>query len=202
MPDHEPPPRTGAPALAALLHVPGRADARRNYESLLGAATEVFAEYGPDASLDEIARRAGVGNATLYRHFPGRHDLLVAVCIGEVEALCTRARRLSGTHPPGDALLAWLRSFVEHVTSKQGLAAALMTGRREDSEVISACNGAIAATAGVLLRDAQSAGTVRPDLGVEELLKLVNAVAMAGESDSGAEAGRMLELVLDGLRSR
>src|SRR5258705_13790277 len=119
--------------LHGLVRPPARADARRNYEALLAAASEVFGARGPDASLDEIARRAGVGNATLYRHFPTRRDLLVAVCVEEVEGLCALGERLAASARPAPALVRWLTGYVEHVSSKQGLGAAMMTGRAEDS---------------------------------------------------------------------
>src|SRR5882724_12610526 len=94
-------------ALSELVRAPSRADARRNYDALLRAAGEVFGAAGPDASLDEIARRAGVGNATLYRHFPTRRDLLVAVCVEEVEELCALGEGLATSARPAQALVRW-----------------------------------------------------------------------------------------------
>lgn len=178
-----------------------RADARRNYDRLLAAANDVFTAHGPDGSLDEIARRAGVGNATLYRHFPTRRDLLVAVCVGEVEALCAHGNRLRANSSATDALIEWLRLYVVHVTSKQGLAAALMT-ENSDSAVITASHKAIATTGSALVEAAQAAGTIRTDLNSGDLLKLVNAVAVAAESDAPEQADRLLNLVLDGVRRR
>src|SRR6201999_3204489 len=103
--DAQAPPTTDPRArVTEPARAPMRADARRNYEALLDAADEIFSRRGPDAPLDEIARRAGVGNATLYRHFPSRRDLLVAVCIGDVEALCALGSRLQSHRSPGDAL--------------------------------------------------------------------------------------------------
>jgi AcrR family transcriptional regulator len=186
--------------LVSVVEPPRRADARRNYTRLLAAAGDLFAERGPDAPLDEIARRAGVGNATLYRHFPTRRDLLVAVCVGDVEALCRHGHDLLTTHPPSEALTEWLWAFIEHVTARHGLAEALLTGRAEDSAVIAACQRAIEATGAALLERAQSAGTVRPDLALDDLLRLVNAIAMAAEPDEGHGAERLLSLVLDGIR--
>jgi len=185
--------------LGALVHPPIRADARRNYEALLVAGSEVFATNGPDASLDEIARRAGVGNATLYRHFPTRRDLLVAVCVGEVETLCALGEQLRSGRRPADALAGWLRAYVEHVSSKHGLGAAMMTGRPEDSAVVTACHAAIDATGAALLERAQQAGEIRVDLDLADLLKLVNAIAIATESDGMDQADRLLRLILDGI---
>src|ERR1700733_37338 len=100
-------------ALDRLVDPPIRADARRNYDALLTAADELFATNGPDVALDEIARRAGVGNATLYRHFPDRRDLLVAVCVSEVKALCALGEHLDTDPDAGRALTSWLRAYIE-----------------------------------------------------------------------------------------
>ncbi|HZE65974.1 MAG TPA: helix-turn-helix domain-containing protein [Sporichthyaceae bacterium] len=191
-------------ALLGLVPPPTRADARRNYEALLSAASEVFGADGPDASLDEIARRAGVGNATLYRHFPTRRDLLVAVCVEEVEGLCALGERLAVSARPAEALVRWLTAYVEHVSSKQGLGAAMMTGRAEDSMIISACHRAVQTVGDALLKPAQQAGEIRADLEISHLLRLINAVAMAAEPDrvgDGEHAGRLLDLVLHGILS-
>jgi AcrR family transcriptional regulator len=180
-----------------------RADARRNYEALLSAADEIFGAQGPDAPLDEIARRAGVGNATLYRHFPTRRDLLVAVCIGDVKALCTLGDRLQ-RHPSAiEALTRWLRTYIKHVSAKHGLAAAFATGRREDSEFVSACHTAIHSIGSALLEKAKHANEIRNDVNVVELIALVNAIAITTESQGVKEANRLLSLVFDGIaRSR
>jgi AcrR family transcriptional regulator len=191
--------------LRALVCPPARADARRNYEALLAAASEVFGAVGPEASLDEIARRAGVGNATLYRHFPTRRDLLVAVCVEEVEGLCALGERLAAGARPDRALVRWLTAYVEHVSSKQGLGAAMMTGRDEDSAIISACRQAIEAVGEALLVCAQQAGEVRADVEISQLLRLINAVAVAAEPGGAATAdqpGKLLDLVLHGIIGR
>jgi AcrR family transcriptional regulator len=179
-----------------------RADARRNYEALLTAAEEVFTAHGPDAALDEIARRAGVGNATLYRHFPTRRDLLVAVCIGEVEALCTLGERLQSHSRPGEALRRWLRAYIEHVSSKSGLATAFATGRGEDSEFVTTCHDAIQSVGAALLANAQRDSAIRTDVHISDVITLVNAIAMATESKGVREANRLLDLVLSGVASR
>lgn len=101
---------------------PLRADARRNRELLVAAAREVFDAQGADASLDEIARRAGTGNATLYRHFPTRRELIVAVYASEVADLCAPA---DTGEEPGEALFSWLRAFIAHVATKRDLALAI-----------------------------------------------------------------------------
>ncbi|HEX4248318.1 MAG TPA: helix-turn-helix domain-containing protein [Pseudonocardia sp.] len=200
-----PTPTSARQTLRALVCPPSRADARRNYDALLAAAGEVFGAAGPDASLDEIARRAGVGNATLYRHFPTRRDLVVAVCVDDVEMLCELGERLRSSGQPGQALARWLSAYVEHVSSRQGLGAAMMTGRPEDSALVTACREAIAGVGVDLLEPAQRAGEVRGDVELADLLRLASAVATATESDhmDGKDsAARLLEIVLHGIVRR
>jgi AcrR family transcriptional regulator len=194
------PPITAAHfGLNDLVHPPVRADARRNYEALLAAADELFTAYGPDVSLDEIARRAGVGNATLYRHFPDRRDLLVAVCVGEVEALCELGDELDADPDASRALTRWLRAYITHVSSKHGLAAAFATGRRADSELVAACQAAVQAIGRSLLQRAQDVGAVRTDINLPDIVTLVNAIAMATETADDHGADRMLSIVLAGI---
>lgn len=186
--------------LSELLMVPKRADARRNFEALLATAAEAFATEGTDVPLDEIARRAGVGNATLYRNFPTRRDLIVAVCVGEVEALRDHGARLAASGEPRTALLQWIDRFVEHIAANKGLAAALMTGAGENSAVVDACNAAIGQTAKMLLDNAKASGTIKEDIEVTDLLSLANAIAIVAESDGLIRARRMLQLFFDGAK--
>jgi len=196
----QPPPTNAARfGLHRLVHPPMRADARRNYNALLAAADELFSAHGPDVSLDEIARRAGVGNATLYRHFPDRRDLLVAVCVGEVEALCVLGEELGADPDPGRALARWLRAYIEHVGAKHGLAAAFATGRREDSELVARCQAAVEAIGTSLLQRAKDAGRVRTDVDLPDVITLVNAIAMAAETTDDPGADRLLAIVLAGI---
>jgi AcrR family transcriptional regulator len=197
-----PPPPAARSALDLLVHPPLRADARRNYEALLAAADELFTTDGPDASLDKIARRAGVGNATLYRHFPDRRDLLVAVCVGDVRALCHLGDELLDDPDAAQALTRWLRAYIDHVSAKHGLAAAFATGRRDDSELVAACQAAVRAIGISLLRRAQHDGVVRSDVELPDIVTLVNAIAMATETADAKEADRMLAIVLAGIASR
>jgi AcrR family transcriptional regulator len=194
-----PPMSAARSGLGHLVHPPMRADARRNYEALLAAADELFTAYGPDVSLDEIARHAGVGNATLYRHFPDRRDLLVAVCVGEVEALCLLGEELNADPDTGRALTRWLRAYIEHVSAKHGLAAAFATGRRDDSELVAASQAAVDAIGASLLQRAQDGGAVRIDVTLPDVITLVNAIAMATETTCDHEADRMLAIVLAGI---
>ena len=187
-------------ALGHLTHPPLRADGRRSYEALLAAADEMFSTHGPGAPLDAIARRAGVSNATLYRHFSDRRDLLVAVCVTEVEALCTRGEELL-TEPDGaQALGAWLRAYVDHVRAKHGLAAAFATGAREDSGFVAACRAVVEDIGTALLARAIDEGAVRPDVKLADITTLLNAIAMATESTRDPrETEGLLSIVVDGI---
>jgi AcrR family transcriptional regulator len=177
-----------------------RADARRNYERLVATATAAFAERGAEASLDDIARRAGVGSGTLYRHFPTRQALLEAVYRDQVEILCARADELMASSPPAEALETWLRAVTDYAATKRGLAA-MMTDL-ENSELMSYCRGAMRSAGSALLERAQRAGVVRADVDLTDLLKLLSMIAASGEQapGGGARADRLLALVMDGLR--
>jgi len=177
---------------------PRRADARRNDAQILDAARVAFAEHGADAPLDDIARRAGVGIGTLYRHFPTRQALLEAVFGDRVATLCAEAHDLLVAPSSGDALVTWLRAVVGHITIYRGLAVALMPILDKEAEPASSWHGAIRAAGTALLARAQQSGAVRPDIGVADLLKLANAIAVATEqAPEGAD--RLLSLVMDGL---
>jgi AcrR family transcriptional regulator len=182
---------------------PMRADARRNYERLLSAALAAFAEHGADdASLEEIARRAGVGIGTLYRHFPTRQALLEAVYRDQVEALRARADELRESDSPAEALAAWLRALVAFSSTKHSLTTALLETLGKDSDLLSACSMVICGAADTLLTRAQQAGVVRADADPRDLIRLVHAVNLAtqrGPTDPG-QTDRLLGLILDGLR--
>jgi AcrR family transcriptional regulator len=178
---------------------PMRADARRSYERLLGAAAEVFAEEGTSAALDDIAKRAGTGNATLYRHFPARQDLVQALLTGRYDQLRVAAERLLDDPDPRAALVGWLRSFIAHVTAYRGLAASVMDISRDpETELSASCQG-MRGAAGKLLASAQNAAVIRPDLTVTELLCLANAIAVAAERQPG-DTARLLALLIEGLQ--
>ncbi|WP_207621168.1 TetR/AcrR family transcriptional regulator [Streptosporangium minutum] len=180
---------------------PMRADARRNYERLLTAARDAFAGNGTEASLEDIARSAEVGIGTLYRHFPTRRALIEAVLHDGVVTLDAQARELLESPSPEEALLEWLRHLMAHATTYRGLAAALMSSIDDPgSELYGSCE-TLQNSGDRLLAHAQSAGAIRPDLTGADLIKLVNAIAWAGEH-GGNEADRLLDLVADGLRTR
>ncbi|WP_185734927.1 TetR/AcrR family transcriptional regulator [Micromonospora globispora] len=172
---------------------PKRADARRNYEALVAAAREAFGERGTSASLEEIARRAQVGIGTLYRHFPTRQELLEAVYVDEVEALCRSAAELADL-PPWDAFVAWINRFVAYVATKRALAEELV-----DSEVFRGCRTAIYAAGEPMLRRAQEAGVARPDATFDDVLRLLSGITAAQFTEPG-QRERVLGFALDGLR--
>jgi AcrR family transcriptional regulator len=182
---------------------PRRADATRNVERLIVAAREAFAANGPNAPLDDIARAAGVGAGTLYRHFPTRIDLFEAVYRDSVERLSEEGDRLAESEPPAEALVDWLKGFVTVVSQKQGLAAAL-TDEGRTSEVFAQCHVMINATGGNLLDSAKAAGAVRDDIALGDLLKMAKAFAIAAESspEGPALAERLLVIAMEGLRPR
>lgn len=174
-----------------------RADAARNAGAILAAARDLFAERGPDVPFDEVARRAGVGNATLYRHFPTRSDLLVAVYGEEVAELCRRADRANGLAPE-EALFEWLDEFVVHVAGKRSLALAITEtadGRR--TALFEQWHATITDTATRLLAAAQAGGAIRAQITGRELLALLSAVAVAA-ADTG-DARRLLAILRYGL---
>ncbi len=182
-----------------------RADARRNYEKLLTAAAAAFAEHGADdVSLEEIARRAGVGIGTLYRHFPTRQSLLEAVYRDQVEALRARAHELSASKPPAEALATWLRELIDFGRTKRMLTSAMLTTVNKDSEVMTSSSRIMRGAAADILTGAQDAGVVRADADPADLMRLVHAISMTTEWAGGdnEQADRMLALVLDGLKSQ
>lgn len=176
-----------------------RSDATRSIERLTATAREVFDQLGHDAALDEIARRAGVGNATLYRHFPRRSDLLIAVYAQEVHDLADRGADLCAAPDAAAALLRWLDHFVVHVATKRALALAAVSGATGDqSDLFAGWHDAMISAAGALLRRAQQAGAVGRDVAVTDLLALANGAALAGTDL--AQARRLLQLTWHGLR--
>ena len=183
--------------LAALgVRPPQRADARRNFDALIAAAREVFAEQGTDASLEDIARRAGVGIGTLYRNFPTRQDLFERVYIGEVEDLCALARNVA-EREPWDALAVWLRRFIDYIATKRALMQALSTG----SPVFSACRAEMYAAGIPLFERARDAGEVRADLEFDDLVRMLSGLTSATFADD-EQRERVFRIALDGVRAR
>jgi AcrR family transcriptional regulator len=176
-----------------------RADARRSRNKLLEAATAAFAEHGADAPLDDIARRAGVGIGTLYRHFPTRTDLQAAVYRSQVLTVCAAADELIVTVPPEEAFFGWVRAMAGYLATKRGLSRALIEAVGKDSELISGCWVAMRESTDRLLAHAQRAGVLRDDISAHDVLRLIHGITIATEQ-APADADRLLALVLDGLR--
>jgi len=182
---------------------PMRADARRNYERLLKVAAQAFAEHGEGASLDDIAKRAGVGSGTLYRHFPTRQALLEAAYIDRIEAIAARADELAKELPPGEALAEWLYEVSEGMIQVRGLKALLGSAVTDSgAAAVTACAATMKAAATRLAGAAQQEGTLRADVEPIEVLRLAHGVATAAElaSGDGKYIRRYLSLLTEGLR--
>ncbi|MBV7695107.1 TetR/AcrR family transcriptional regulator [Streptomyces sp. TRM70350] len=183
---------------------PMRADARRNYERLLKAAVEAFAEQGEGASLDDIARRAGVGSGTLYRHFPTRQALLVAAHLDRIEALARRGDEIARELPPGEALVEWLNELALGMIQVRGLKSLLGSAVTDDgSAVATACGTSLKGAAERLVRAARAEGALREDVEPIEVLRLTHGVATASElaDGQGRDIRRYLSLLMEGLRA-
>jgi AcrR family transcriptional regulator len=187
-------------APAPLSKRPKRADALRNYEKLVAAAREAFTEADRSASLEDIARRAGVGIGTLYRNFPTRSDLVQAVYVDEVEALA-RSADASAELEPWEGLTTWLQRFVGYVATKQALSDELFAIAERDASVFAAYRAMLHTAGEPLLRRAQDAGIVRSDVSIEEVVRMVAGIAKI-PTDDPAEIQRVLSVALDGLRYR
>jgi len=188
---------TGVPT---LIERPKRADARRNYEKVLTAAREAFAEGGESTALEEIARRAGVGIGTLYRHFPNRQALLEALYVGEVEEMCRSAAELDG-NDPWEALEAWFERFISYIGTKKALAAELQNYLDPDAPLFQSCRTSLWAAGEPLLTRAQEAGVVRSDVSIGDVIQLVVGVAKMPSADP-KQNEHILRIALDGLRYR
>ncbi|MEU0301823.1 helix-turn-helix domain-containing protein [Streptomyces sp. NPDC006175] len=182
---------------------PMRADARRNYDRLLSEARVSFAAQGTDASLEDIARRAGVGIGTLYRHFPNRQALMNAVFQEALTALLDRSRELARSDRPCAALVEWLGAIVTHAGEYHGLAQALMSASGDTTSALTSCHVPLRQAGDRLLARAKSSGSVRADVSIDDLLQLTNAIALAAEQTPAdpALADRLLRLTLRGLKA-
>jgi AcrR family transcriptional regulator len=181
-----------------LLERPKRADARRNYEKVLAAAREAFAEGGESTSLEEIARRAGVGIGTLYRHFPNRQALLEALYVDEVEEVSRIAAELEDAEP-WEALTGWFQGFNGYLATKRALAGELLNYLEPDASLFQVCRQSLFSAGEPLLKRAQEAGVVRPDVTIAEVIQMVIGIAKIPASDP-AQTEHILRVALDGLR--
>jgi AcrR family transcriptional regulator len=181
-----------------LLARPKRADARRNYEKVLAAAREAFAEGGEATSLEEIARRAEVGIGTLYRHFPNRQALLEALYVNEVEELSRSAEELDGGDP-WEALNGWFERLIGYLTTKRALAAELTNYLAPDAPLFQVCRASLFSAGEPLLKRAQEAGVVRRDVEFSDVLHMVAGISKLPTADS-KQVEHILRVALDGLR--
>ncbi|MGH8963562.1 MAG: TetR/AcrR family transcriptional regulator [Jatrophihabitantaceae bacterium] len=178
-----------------------RSDAKRNREVLIVAAATAFAERGVDTSLEEIARQAGVGIGTLYRHFPTRHDLIEAVYRQEVEILCAGVDELLADRQPDEALAEWMVRFVRYVAIKRGLVGAIKSVVAADSEIFAYTHNLVADSVTKLVDAAVAAGTIKPDTDPLDLLRGLGGFCMANDQPDWQErAVRLVGLLMDGLR--
>jgi len=182
---------------------PMRADAQRNYASLLKMARVAVSERGADISLEDIARSAGVAIGTLYRHFPTRQDLLEAVFLDETNELRAHAEELAGAPVPFDALMSWLRLQMDFAARGRSMGAAVMAAKHVPGTSIYDANKAMHEAGGVLLLRAQDAGQIRGDVLLLDLIRLIYGIVLVNEHASDPDgANRMLDLVIAGIRSQ
>ncbi|GAA3830463.1 TetR/AcrR family transcriptional regulator [Streptomyces chiangmaiensis] len=174
---------------------PHRKDAARNYDALIAAARVIFAESGADASLEDIARRAGVGIGTLYRNFPTRRHLFESVYADEVNDLCRVAHEVAELDP-WEALTSWLRRFVDYTVTKRAVRQAM----DEKSEISLVCRESMYQAGGPLFERAQKAGEARTDMSFDDLLRMVAGI-MATNFLDDAQRDRVLNVALDGVRT-
>jgi AcrR family transcriptional regulator len=180
---------------------PQRADARRNFDALLVAARDAFAENGTEASLEDIARRAGVGIGTLYRHFPTREHLVEVVYRREVEGLCHAADELASHHPPDIALEQWMQRFVDYIATKRGLATSLRILLSTDSTLFSDVSGRVTLALRRLVEAAVADGSIRGDVDSSDVLHALSGIYSAPDSkDWRDRSRRLVSLLMDGLR--
>jgi AcrR family transcriptional regulator len=180
-----------------------RADARENREKLLRAASRLFATAGSDVALEMIARTAGVGIGTLYRHFPTREALIEAVYRNEVDRLCASAGELVASLPADAALEQWMERFVSYAATERGLSGALKSVASSQSDLFGATRERLLTAVGSLLGAGIATGRIRADVSAEDVLAAMNAVwAISGEGEQWAlQSQRVLGLLMDGLRA-
>ena len=179
---------------------PKRADARRNYEKVVAAAREAFAERGDATSLEEIARRAEVGIGTLYRNFPNRQALLEAVYVDEVDSLCRSAAEFDRLEP-WDAFSAWVHRLVGYLVTKQALAHELLEYLDRDAHLFKTCRESLMSAGQPLLERAQRAQVVRADTTLWDIIQMVGGIAKIPGAEP-EQVKHILTIALDGLRYR
>jgi AcrR family transcriptional regulator len=179
-----------------------RVDAARNLRSLLDAAMDVFAEKGVDAPVREIAERAGVGVGTVYRHFPQRADLIVAVLKSQIDACADAAPAFSSECEPGEALARWMQRYVDFIVTKRGLSGALQSDSAAYAALPEYFYGRLRPALASLLRTAVERNVIRPGYEADELLRAVATLCKANPDEDTAMTRKMVGLMVDGLRCR
>ncbi|MGA5037475.1 TetR/AcrR family transcriptional regulator [Streptomyces capoamus] len=178
-----------------------RADARRNRERILEAAVRVFSEKGPDVAIDTIAKAAGVGSATLYRHFPTREALVEAAYRNELARVCDSAAKLLAGNAPDRAIRLWMDDFIDYVAAKQGMADALRAAVASGADPFAETLDKLGTALRTLLRAGADAGLLRPDIDPFDVgFSLAGVALITSAPDQRERAGRLLDLLLDGLR--
>jgi AcrR family transcriptional regulator len=182
---------------------PLRADAQRNHDRLLDTAVRAFSRDGPDVTLDAIAKEAGVGIGTLYRRFPTREALVEAAYRNELARLCDAVADLLQSVPPDEATRAWMDRFVDYMTTKRGMADALRAVIASGGDPYAQSRDRLTVAITTLLHAGVAAGTLRPDIEPGDVLVSLSGVSLAaGEPAQRDQAGRLLDLLMDGLRYR
>ncbi|MDL2401758.1 TetR/AcrR family transcriptional regulator [Rhizobium mayense] len=178
-----------------------RADARRNRDKLVEVAAEAFASHGTAASLEDIARRAGVGVGTLYRHFPTREHLVEVVYRHEVEALCNAAEELSRERAPDQALEEWMHRFVGYIATKRGMADSLRILFNSNSTLFADSYGKVPIALSGLIERAMADGSIRTDVDSTDVLQALSGTySMPSSPEWHDRARRLVRLLMDGLR--
>jgi AcrR family transcriptional regulator len=179
-----------------------RVDAQRNLRSLLQAAMDVFAESGVDAPVREIAERAGVGVGTVYRHFPQRADLIVAVLKSQIDACADAAAAFADAHEPGEALARWMQRYVDFILTKRGLSNALQSDTAAYAALPDYFYARLRPALATLLRAAVESKAIRPGFEADELLRAAATLCKANPDEDTALTRKMVGLMVDGLRCR
>jgi AcrR family transcriptional regulator len=178
-----------------------RSDAQRNRERILEVARQAFSRSGANASLDDIAKKAGVGPGTLYRHFPTREELLVAVYRSEMEKLAAAEQKFAEELPPIEALRAWLLLFVDYIAKKQLIAPALNALLGDPKKVFEASYARIWEAIRTLVKRAIENGDIRKDLDPIDLLRaLIGVASVATSPDWQQSARRLVDILIAGAR--
>ena len=178
-----------------------RADARRNYEALLTAARDLFLDQGPDAPLDEVAKRAGVGAGTLYRHFPTRDDLVAAVYVTDIESLCDAAEKLAADERPGEALADYMDLQLKFGMRNSGIKKAIkemLATEGPHPEGLTLCKSRMTDIAGEVLARAQATGAARQGMDTNTFVRMLHGITLACD-DNPEMAPSMLQVMKDGL---